>query len=238
MSRPCTRSQSSKLSGKPVNLNMDNKGFRRLFDEALGPIREDIKSLESKDYLDAKINELEKRLLNKLELQSKEVKTLRKKVADLQDRLEVAELAIDDGEQYSRRMCLRIDGIPLQKGETENACIKKALNIAEEMGIKLSPDANDRAHRVGRTYVRKNDVHDDESRSVNDNVPRRVNIVNEEDGAGTASQLTSDQANGLQKGRLEQQMIVKFRSWKDRVLFYKNRKKLRSKKVRLDLTKH
>ena len=105
------------------------------------------------------------------------------------------------------------------------------------MGIKLSPNAIDRAHRVGRTYVRKNDVDEDESRSASDNDPRRVNIVNEEDGAGTASQSTSDQANGLQKGRLEQLMIVKFRSWKDRVLFYKNRKKLRSKKVRLDLTK-
>ena len=32
-------------------------------------------------------------------------------------------------------------------------------------------------------------------------------------------------------------MIVKFRSWKDRVLFYKNRRKLRSKKVRIHLTK-
>ena len=188
MSRPCTRSQANKLSGKPVNLNMNNEGLPRLLDEALGSIREDIKRLASKDYLDAKINELEKRLLNKLELQSKEIKTMRKKIADLQDRLEDAELAIDDGKQYSRRMCLQINGIPLQKGETENACIRKVLNIAEEMGIKLSPNAIDRAHRVGRTYVRKNDVDEDESRSANDNDPRRVNIVNEEDGAGTASQ--------------------------------------------------
>ena len=97
MSRPCTRSQANKLSGMPVNLNMNNEGLPRLLDEALGSIREDIKRLASKDYLDAKINELEKRLLNKLELQSKEIKTMRKKVADLQDRLEDAELAIDDG---------------------------------------------------------------------------------------------------------------------------------------------
>ena len=103
------------------------------------------------------------------------------------------------------------------------------------MGIKSSPDATDRAHRVGRTYVRKNDGDKDESRSASDNDPRRGNKVNE-DGAGTAIQATSDQANGLQKRRLEQQMIVKFRSWKGRVLFYKNRKKFRSKKVRLDLT--
>ena len=120
-------------------------------------------------------------------------------------------------------MCLQINGIPLQKGETENACIKKVLNIAEEMGIDLSLDSIDRAHRV----VVKMMV---SQRSASDNDPRRVNKVNEEDGAGTAIQATSYQANSLQKWRLEQQMIVKFRSWKDRVLFYKNRKKLRSKK--------
>ena len=63
-------------------------------------------------------------------------------------------------------MCLRINSIPLQKGETENACIRKVLNIAEEMRIKLSPDAIDRAHRVGHTYLRKNDGDKDESRSA------------------------------------------------------------------------
>ena len=67
MSRPRTRPQSEKLSVKPPDLNMDNEGLRRLLDEALGPISEDIKSLASKVYLDTKINELEKRLLNKLE---------------------------------------------------------------------------------------------------------------------------------------------------------------------------
>ena len=226
MSRPCIRSQANKLSWKPVNLNMDNEGLRRLLDEALGPIREDITRLASKDYLDAKINELEKRLSNKLELHSKEIKTLRKKVIDLQDRLEDAKLAVNDWEQYSRHMCLCINSIPLQKGETENGCIKKFLNIAEEMGIKLPLDAIDRAHRAGHTDVRKNDIDEDESRSVSDNGPRHVNIVNEEDGAGATSQSTSDQANGLQKGRLEQQML------------YKNRKKRRSKKAWLDLTKH
>ena len=36
-----------------------------------------------------------------------------------------------------------------------------------------------------------------------------------EDATDTTIQATSDQANGLQKGRLEQQMTVKFRSWID-----------------------
>ena len=124
---------------KPANLHMDN-GLRRLLAEVLGPIREDIKRLASKDYLDTKINELEKRLLNKLKSQSKEIKTLRKEVADLQDRL-------DDGSST-------VDG----QGEKENACIKKVPNIAEEMEIKLSPAAIDRAHRMMVTKMSQGPV--------------------------------------------------------------------------------
>ena len=131
---------------KPANLHMDN-GLRRLLAEVLGPVREDIKSLASKDYLDTKINDLEKRLLNKLKSQSKEIKTLRKEVADLQDRLEDAELAIDDGSST-------VDG----QGEKENACIKKVPNIGEEMEIKLSPDAIDRAHRMMVTKMSQGPV--------------------------------------------------------------------------------
>ena len=69
------------------------------------------------------------------------------------------------------------------------------------MGTKLSPSAIDRAHRVCRTYIRKNDGDKDESRSASDNDPKRGNTVNE-DGADTAIQATSGQTIVCKKGDL------------------------------------
>lgn len=190
---------------------MADEALRKIIDEALGPIKEAIDRLASKEHLDNKIKELEDKLFSKVKLQNEEIKTLKKKVADLQNRVDTAETAIDDAEQYSRRMCLRIDGIPLEKRETENICKMKVSEIAKEMGIDLPPEAFQRAHRTGRVY----------SRNEQDNAEGR-------EGEKSASEVT---------GSREQQMIVKFKSWEDRVLFYRNRKKLRSKKVKLDLTK-
>ncbi|MEW8546410.1 MAG: hypothetical protein AB2693_23070 [Candidatus Thiodiazotropha sp.] len=52
----------------------------------------------------------------------------------------------DELEQYSRRSCLRISGIP----ETANEDVSKVvLDIARRMGADIKPDDIDRTHRVG-----------------------------------------------------------------------------------------
>ena len=64
----------------------------------------------------------------------------------MMDRLEKR---LDDSEQYSRRVSLRIDNVPApEDGEGEN-CIEKGVKIMEKMDCGLSASDIDRAHRVG-----------------------------------------------------------------------------------------
>ena len=62
------------------------------------------------------------------------------------------EINIDDGEQYSHRMCLRIDGIDLKSDENENSssCMEKVQKVFEKMGVQVPAVSIDRAHRTGK----------------------------------------------------------------------------------------
>ena len=65
------------------------------------------------------------------------------------------EINIEDGEQYSRRMCLRIDGIDLKSNENENnsSCMEKVQQkVFEEMGVQVPAVSIDRARRIGKRF--------------------------------------------------------------------------------------
>ena len=55
--------------------------------------------------------------------------------ASLEKRLDDAEQYFDHAEQYSRRACLRIYGLPLAKStETATNCVNKAKDVFKEIG--------------------------------------------------------------------------------------------------------
>lgn len=61
----------------------------------------------------------------------------------------------DSLEQYQRRQCLRIFGIPEQDGEdTDNI----AIDVASKIGVKLETCDIDRSHRVGKKSDRPRPV--------------------------------------------------------------------------------
>ena len=62
------------------------------------------------------------------------------------------EVEADDNEQYSRRSCLRITGIPLPQNERESSqeCVEKVMDVFEELELDIPEDGIDRAHRVGK----------------------------------------------------------------------------------------
>ena len=86
---------------------------------------------------------------------SMDISTTDAKVTSLQTKIdnleaEKSKLAdeIDDLEQYSRRNCLLIHGIPeSQKEDTTAACIE---NINKKLKVNLNRDHLDRTHRVGK----------------------------------------------------------------------------------------
>ena len=69
------------------------------------------------------------------------------------------ELRIDDSEQYSRRTCLRLIGIPLphDKKETATECLEKVKQVLEKLEVQCTDKCIDRAHRIGQVMEIKND---------------------------------------------------------------------------------
>lgn len=63
--------------------------------------------------------------------------------------LDNLERKIDDGEQCSRRLCLRINDIDLpQQGDSEN-CMEKVKEVLDELNCGVGIGSVDRAHRIG-----------------------------------------------------------------------------------------
>ena len=55
-------------------------------------------------------------------------------------------------EQYGRRVCLSVDGIPLKINETSKYILDSVKNISEHAEVNISDVVVDCAHRNGRIY--------------------------------------------------------------------------------------
>ena len=61
----------------------------------------------------------------------------------------------EETEQYSQRICLRIDGLPSVDMETSSYVLEKVEEICAESNLEI-PDSNlDRAHQIGKPYFDK-----------------------------------------------------------------------------------
>ncbi len=62
-------------------------------------------------------------------------------------------IQLDDMEQYSRRTCLRIFGVPLETpSSARENCKAKVVEICREMEVEIEDKDIDRAHRIGKKY--------------------------------------------------------------------------------------
>ena len=61
----------------------------------------------------------------------------------------------DELEQYGRRLCIRIHGVPVAENETSNNVLQNVRSIIEESSSEIPDVAIDRAHRVGNAYFDK-----------------------------------------------------------------------------------
>ena len=77
---------------------------------------------------------------------------LRKSVDKLTQRVDKLELLTDAGEQYQRRISIRISGIPETKDENTDAIVSK---LASDLGVHLHPSDIDRSHRSGRVVGKR-----------------------------------------------------------------------------------
>ena len=125
---------------KTRRVQSTREDLKAVVDEALAPIKEEIAKLPQIDAINLLIDKLETSIKSEFEEQLKSrddrIIALENKSEMLEGKLCVIDRLdkrIDDGEQYSRRVCLRIDNIPLPDGGQRENCIEKVAEILEGM---------------------------------------------------------------------------------------------------------
>ena len=90
--------------------------------EALKPIKDAMQKLITDEKMNEHIQNMEQKILTKITEQATEIKDIKDfsgqlegRVAVLENLIKCQEVKIDDNEQYSRRLCLRVNGIPVSQ---------------------------------------------------------------------------------------------------------------------------
>ena len=118
--------------------------FQQLLDEKLEKLHE---SMATKDCI--------KQLSDKINQQNEKIDILEAKVAVMENYIRKLEQSVYDQEQYHRRLCLRIDGIPAAapgKSESGEQCLTKVKQMFKKLNVKVPDTVIDRAHRIGNRH--------------------------------------------------------------------------------------
>lgn len=103
---------------------------------SLATLIKDVVVAELKSALD-KNSEVIQKLEYALQERDRKIVELEKQLSSKQD----------DLEQYQRRQCLRIFGVPEDRGEDTDVI---AIDVAKKIGVDLTIEDIDRSHRVGK----------------------------------------------------------------------------------------
>lgn len=119
--------------------------------ELLKEVKTELHSKASNEKIDKLIEEIKKKD-EKIDNLQERVEILESKVAVLQNTVNLLERKADDNEQYSRRLCMRISGIPVSKDrEDGDVCLNKVKSIVNLIDNVDIPEVHyDRAHRIGK----------------------------------------------------------------------------------------
>ena len=150
---PLTRSRA-----RSSNMAEQHEELRQIISQALAPIHEELKALPRKAVIEEMINNAAKKLEEKLVAQDGKINLLQNRIATPEQqvkKIEKLEERVDDCEQYSRRLCVRIDNMAVPSGVKED-CLSKVVELMSEMDSNLSEDSIDRAHRIGPKIVSEN----------------------------------------------------------------------------------
>ena len=127
------------------------------FEEILRPLRESIKSFtDILDGIEKKFEDRLRRQEDQLRSQAAIFKSLINRIETLERKSEFAAIMhdlnkrkIDDQEQFSMKINLRIEGIPLGKNETPATIMSEIQARIKAAGLKIPAHHFDRCHRNG-----------------------------------------------------------------------------------------
>ena len=82
-----------------------------------------------------------------------ENKMLKKQVVELRELNINNQSRNEELEQYGRRLCLRIDGVPTVKNESSNDVLEFTKSLFKEAKVEVPDNVLNRAHRIGPNYT-------------------------------------------------------------------------------------
>ena len=133
--------------------------LKSVLDDTLAPLRAEVRELKGNlesiekflDFANAKYEEVLNTLSKNEEMQRNiiaENKVLKSTVRTLEDRINHMQSELNDREQYSRRECVEIHGVPFPEGgETENTN-EIVSKISELMRLDIEPEDISVSHRL------------------------------------------------------------------------------------------
>lgn len=133
--------------------NMDNPvtldAFEALLERKIGPLRETMADLkDSVNFLSHRFDTMESKVSSlecKVQEVDKENKFLKAEVLRLSKTISEVEEVMSDMQQYTRRECCEIAGIPMQPGEDTNDIV---VRIGSLMGLELEESDISVSHRL------------------------------------------------------------------------------------------
>ena len=78
---------------------------------------------------------------------------LQQQMISLKNAMCTSESNIEELEQYGRRLCLRIESVPVVENETSEDVFSNVLDMFKKGNINISENDIDRAHRIGKPYM-------------------------------------------------------------------------------------
>ena len=90
-----------------------------------------------------------KRFEEKLDEQNAKIIELQSKIAIQDNGLQRLEIKCDNNEQYSRRSCIRTNGVQYNENDDINV-IYKVEQFCNEIGVKFDMNEIDRVHHIGK----------------------------------------------------------------------------------------
>ena len=109
-----------------------------------------------KEVLKEEMSKINDKLEGKIHQLCQDKSFLQEQISELKKNQNRAIAAsCEETEQYSRRLCLRIDEVPSVDKETSSDVLEKVKEICAESNLEI-PDSNlERAHRIGKSYLDK-----------------------------------------------------------------------------------
>ena len=135
--------------------NITTEKLEKILDEKLNPISEQLKeALATVNSLNTKIEQMEE-TFRTLQEENKALKeeqvSLKAQVLSSANDLKLAQKSLNDLEQYTRRDCLEIRGIPLPEDSRVEDTNDIVLQLSQKMGIPLERNDISISHRIRST---------------------------------------------------------------------------------------